>query len=136
MGRFQAMNFWTPPNWRIISTPGRYARRFFPPDSTLTADSGVTGQVLARIDVSQYPGSHVAYINCTMGSFISPEGWTITGGTPTSALRFWEFQSVDTTGKAIDVSKRIAGSTQISSTEAAQMRDPTVVLGGWQPPTP
>jgi pectin methylesterase-like acyl-CoA thioesterase len=103
-------------------------------DSTLTADPGVSGQVLARIDVSQYPASHVAYINCTMGSFISPQGWTITGGTPTSALRFWEYQSVDPSGNPIDVSKRAAGSTQISSTEAAQMRDPTVVLGGWQPP--
>jgi pectin methylesterase-like acyl-CoA thioesterase len=103
-------------------------------DSTLTADSGVTGQVLARIDVSQYPASHVAYIHCTMGSFIAPAGWTITGGTDTSQLRFWEYDSVDSAGNAIDVSHRIAGSTQISSTEAASMRDPTVVLGGWQPP--
>jgi pectin methylesterase-like acyl-CoA thioesterase len=103
-------------------------------DSTLTADSSVTGQVLARIDVSAYPASHVAYINCTMGSFIAPVGWTITGGTAVSQLRFWEYQSVDSTGKAIDVSHRATGSTQISSTEAAQMRDPTVVLGGWQPP--
>lgn len=104
-------------------------------DSTLTADSGVTGQVLARIDVSQYPASHVAYIHCTMGSFIAPAGWTITGGTDTSQLRFWEYDSVDSAGNAINVSQRVAGSTQISATEAASMRDPTVVLGGWQPPT-
>jgi pectin methylesterase-like acyl-CoA thioesterase len=103
-------------------------------DSKITADPGITGQVLARIDVSSYPASHVAYVNCTLGSEISPEGWTITGGTDTSALRFWEYQSVDANGKAIDVSKRVSGSTQISDTEAASMRDPTVVLNGWQPP--
>jgi hypothetical protein len=103
-------------------------------DSTLTADSGVTGQVLGRIDVSAFPGSHVAYVNCTMGSFVAPAGWTITGGTPGSQLRFWEYESVDPTGRAIDVSRRVAGSTQISAAEAASMRDPTVVLGGWQPP--
>jgi hypothetical protein len=68
-----------------------------------------------------------------MGSFISPAGWTITDGTPTSSLRFWEYESVDTSGNPIDVSQRIAGSTQISATEAASMRDPTVVLAGWNP---
>jgi pectin methylesterase-like acyl-CoA thioesterase len=103
-------------------------------DSKLTADPGVTGQVLARIDVSEYPASHVAYVNCQMGSFIAPGGWTITGGTDTSQLRFWEYESVDSSGKAIDVSERVAGSTQLSSTQATSMRDPTVVLSGWQPP--
>ena len=101
-------------------------------DSKITADSGVTGIVLARIDVSAYPASHVAYINCQMGSYISPTGWTVTGGSATSALRFWEYQSVDAAGAAIDVSKRTGG-TQISATQAASMRDPTVVLAGWQP---
>ena len=104
-------------------------------DSTLTADTGITGQVLARIDVSAYPASNVAYVNCTMGSFIAPVGWTITGGASTSQLRFWEYESVDSSGKAIDVSQRAAGSMQISSAEAASLRDPTVVLAGWQPPT-
>jgi pectin methylesterase-like acyl-CoA thioesterase len=103
-------------------------------DSKLTADATVSGQVLARIDVSAYPASHVAYINCQMGSQIAPAGWTITGGTNTSQLRFWEYQSVDPTGKAINVSQRVAGSTQISSTQAASMRDVTTVLSGWQPP--
>jgi len=113
------------------NSPSTYGYVFV--DSQLTADPGVTGQVLARIDVSDYPGSNVAYINCTMGSFISPAGWAITDGTPTSELRFWEYESVDTSGNPIDVSKRIAGSTQISATEAASIRDPTVVLSGWNP---
>jgi hypothetical protein len=69
-----------------------------------------------------------------MGSHIAPAGWTITGGASTSQLRFWEYQSVDSSGAAIDVSKRVAGSTQISASQAASMRDPTVVLAGWLPP--
>jgi pectin methylesterase-like acyl-CoA thioesterase len=101
-------------------------------DSMLTADPGITGQVLARIDVSMYPASHVAYINCQMGSHIAPGGWTISGGTATSQLRFWEYQSVNPAGNPIDVSKRVVA--QISATEAASMRDPSVVLAGWTPP--
>ncbi len=103
-------------------------------DSRLTADPAVTGQVLARIDVSQYPASHVAYINCQMGSFIAPAGWTITGGASTAQLRFWEYESVDSSGKPVDMSQRASGSTRISASQAASMRDPTVVLSGWQPP--
>jgi pectin methylesterase-like acyl-CoA thioesterase len=102
-------------------------------DSNITADGTVRGQVLARIDMSQYPASHVAYINCTMTSAISPAGWTITGGTDTSSLRFWEYESVDSSGNPIDVSQRVTGSTQISSSVAASMRDAGTVLAGWQP---
>ncbi len=68
--------------------------------------------MLARIDASVYPASHVAYVNCQMSSEITAAGWQLTGGTATSALRFWEYQSVDSSGKAIDVSKRLAGSMQ------------------------
>jgi pectin methylesterase-like acyl-CoA thioesterase len=102
-------------------------------DSTLTADSTVSGQLLGRIDIGAYPYSHVAYINCTMGSFIAPAGWAITGVGDVSQLRFWEYQSTDATGNAIDTSQRIAGSTQISAAQAASMRDPSVVLSGWTP---
>lgn len=100
-------------------------------DSKLTADSAATNNMLARIDVSAYPGSHVAYINCQMTN-IAAAGWTATGGTPTSALRYWEYQSTDASGNALNVSGRMYG-TQISASQAAMMRDPTVVLGGWQP---
>ena len=103
-------------------------------DSKLTADAGITGSVLARIDVSVYPASHVAYVNCAIGSHISRAGWLVTGGSPTSALRFWEYQSTDLDGNPLDVSGRLAGSTQISASQAASMRDPSAVLGGWQPP--
>jgi pectin methylesterase-like acyl-CoA thioesterase len=102
-------------------------------DSKLTADSAATNNMLARIDVSAYPGSHVAYINCQMTN-IGAAGWTITGGTPSSSLRFWEYQSTDAAGNTLNVNQRASGSAQISASQAAQMRDPTVVLGGWQPP--
>jgi pectin methylesterase-like acyl-CoA thioesterase len=104
-------------------------------DSKLTADAGITGNILARIDAGAYPSSHVAYINCQMTNAIAPEGWLLTAGSATSSLRFWEYKSVDASGNPINVSARLAGSKQLSDSEAAMMRDPSVVLGGWQPPT-
>jgi pectin methylesterase-like acyl-CoA thioesterase len=102
-------------------------------DSKLTSDPPVSGNVLARIDSSVYPASHVAYIDCQMDKHISAAGWTVTGG-GTSALRFWEYRSTDLAGQMLDVSRRLAGSKQLDASEAAMMRDPKVVLGGWQPP--
>ena len=102
-------------------------------DSKLTADGAATSNMLARIDVSAYPGSHVAYINCQMTN-IAAAGWTITGGSASSSLRFWEYQSMDASGKPLNVSGRVSGLSQISSSQVATMRDPSMVLGGWQPP--
>jgi pectin methylesterase-like acyl-CoA thioesterase len=104
-------------------------------DSKLTSDAGITGQVLARIDATQYPYSHVAYINCQMSSAITAGGWTITpaGTTQIGNLKFWEYQSTDANGIKLDVSKRVAGSTQITAAQAASMRDKSVVFGGWNP---
>jgi pectin methylesterase-like acyl-CoA thioesterase len=103
-------------------------------DSKITAGAGVSGIVLGRIDVSVYPGSQVAYLNCQMGSHIAPAGWTVTGGVAGGSLRFWEYQSTDAAGAPLDVSRRLAGSKQISADEAARTRDPAQVLGGWMPP--
>jgi hypothetical protein len=102
-------------------------------DSKLTADPGITGDVFARIDVTQYPASHVAYIDCEVGSHISSTGWVITGGGNTSQIRFWEYQSRNPQGALIETSGRAAGSRQISESEAATMRDPALVFGGWDP---
>src|SRR4029079_219224 len=104
-------------------------------DSKLTSDAGITGQVLARIDATQYPYSHVAYINCQMGPAIAAKGWTITpsGTTMTGNLRFWEYQSRDLSGAALDVTRRDPASKQIDSSQAAAMRDKATVLGGWNP---
>jgi len=102
-------------------------------DCKLTADAGISGDILARIDVSEYPGSQVAYVNCQLGAHIAPAGWTITGGSAGSALRFWEYQSHDAAGNPIDVSKRLAGSRQISASEAMSLRDTATFFGGWKP---
>ncbi len=103
-------------------------------DSKITADSGLTGGVLARIDASVYPASHVAYINCQMTSEIAAVGWQLTAGTDVSQLRFWEYQSVDANGNPINTGSRLNGSKQLTAAQATMMRDPTVVLGGWTPP--
>jgi len=118
-------------------------------DSKLTADSGITGHVLARTDKNNMtPGSQVAYINCTLGPHIDPVGWLIDGypratadaGAPDggttwnlSNLRFSEYKSVDPSGALIDVSQRIPESKQLSEAEAAQLRDVTFVFNGWNP---
>ncbi len=102
-------------------------------DSRLTADPGITGDILARIDVTAYPASHVAYIDCEMGSHIDPAGFTITGGGSTASLRFWEYRSHAPDNSLIDTSRRVSGSRQLNESEAAQMRDANVVLGGWDP---
>lgn len=107
-------------------------------DCQLTADSpGITGHLLARTnfsDPSGAPACHVAYVNCQMGSHIDPKGWLVaTSGVDNSKVRFWEYQSTDATGAPVDVSQRIAVSQQIDAATAAQMRDVTVVLSGWNP---
>jgi pectin methylesterase-like acyl-CoA thioesterase len=102
--------------------------------SRLTSSSGVSGVVLARVDASAYPASHVAYIDCELGSHVTPEGWTVTGAGLSSSLRFWEYKSVTPAGTPVDTSRRLAASKQLSDAEAAMMRDPSIVLGGWQPP--
>lgn len=103
-------------------------------DCKLTADSGITGNILARIDAGAYPSSHVAYVNCQMSNAIAPAGWLLTAGGATSSLRFWEYKTVDASGNPINVSQRLSGSHQMTDSEAAMMRDPSVVLAGWQPP--
>ncbi len=103
-------------------------------DSKITADAGLTGGVLARIDVGTYPASHVAYINCQMTSEIAAVGWQLTAGTDVSMLRFWEYQSVDANGNLINTGSRLTGSKQLTAAQAAMMRDPSVVLAGWTPP--
>jgi pectin methylesterase-like acyl-CoA thioesterase len=100
-------------------------------DSKLTADGASTDNKLARIDVSAYPGSHVAYINCQMTN-VAAAGWTITGGAAPSTLRFWEYGSTDAANNPLNVAGRMGGS-QINVSQATSMRDPMTVLGGWKP---
>ena len=112
--------------------PGKYGYVFV--DSKLTADPGVSGMVLARIDVGEFPGSQVAFVDCQMGPHIAREGWVVTGNGGRGQLRFQEFQSKDLQGRPLNVSGRLSGSKQLSASEAQRLRDPAVVLGGWKPP--
>ncbi|MBN2525145.1 MAG: hypothetical protein JXR76_02045 [Deltaproteobacteria bacterium] len=98
----------------------------------LTADPGITGDILARIEGDRFPYSHVAYINCEMGSHISAAGWQVTNSVP-GTLRFYEYQSRDPNGNLINVGSRAQGSKQLSTQEAATMSTPSEVLGGWNP---
>jgi pectin methylesterase-like acyl-CoA thioesterase len=105
-------------------------------DCQLTADgAGITGNYLARTNFSDpAPACQVAYVNCRMGSHIDPKGWLVAStGADNSKVRFWEYQSTDLAGAPLDTSQRISVSQQIDAATAAQMRDATVVLGGWNP---
>lgn len=101
-------------------------------DSRMTSDPGITGHWLGRIDASVYPSSHVAYIDCELGPHIDPVGWQVTGFGGGS-LRFWEHGSKNSSGAPIDIGQRHSSSRQLTDPEAVQMRDPSVVLGGWDP---
>lgn len=108
-------------------------------DCRIDTAPDLTRFVLARIDPARYPHSQVAFINCAMGRFVTPAGWIFDGpGAAASKehIRFEEFRSTDLTGRLLDVSTRVAGSRQLNSTEAAQLRDLAHVLGGsdhWNP---
>ncbi len=108
-------------------------------DCTLTGTPNIERYVLARIEPVRFPHSHVALIDCRIGSFLSPAGWLLdkapgaTAVGPADKVRYWEYHSTDLAGKPLDVSKRLAVSRQISAEEAAKMRDVAHVLGGWTP---
>ena len=103
-------------------------------DCTLSGAPGITRYVLARIDPGRFPYSHVAFIGCAMGDFISPVGWQFDGAPASTAhIRFEEFQSTDLAGHPLDVSRRHPASRQLSAAEAAAERDVANVLGGWRP---
>jgi pectin methylesterase-like acyl-CoA thioesterase len=104
-------------------------------DSTFSADADVSGHLLARIDATRFPASHVAYIDCRMAPAVAPTGWEITppGTKATGGVRFWEYGSLDLDGKPLDVSKRHPAARRLTKSEAAKMRDKKYVLGGWDP---
>jgi len=109
-------------------------------DSIFTTDGMANGTYLGRIEGDRFPSSNVAYINCKFASFLNPKGWLITNsvaatldGLDLSNIKFWEYQSTDMAGVALDVSMRDPHSKQLMATEAAMMRDKATVLAGWDP---
>ena len=108
-------------------------------DCKIDTAPGLNRFVLARIDPARFPHSHVVFLHCAMGPFVTPAGWVFDGpGAAASkeTTRFWEFQSTDLAGKPLDVSQRVVGSRQLTAAEAARHRDIAFILGGadqWNP---
>lgn len=102
-------------------------------DSRLTAEEGISGHYLARIEVDRFPSSRVAFVDCELGSHIASVGWLTTpSDDPGLDLRFEEYGSHDAAGNAIDTSGRHPASRQLAEEEAEALRDPVAVLG-WDP---
>jgi len=113
-------------------------------NSRFTAAPGVTGAYLTRIDPDQFPYSQVVLIDSVMGAHVRPDAWRLDdnardgftapltqAGYPN--VRFWEYNSRDEAGNAVDVSQRHPISKQMTQEEADFWRDPANVLGGWSP---
>jgi pectin methylesterase-like acyl-CoA thioesterase len=80
-----------------------------------------------------YPYSEAVLLNCSL-SGISPAGWGPVGP-DTSNIHYWEYNSIDSNGKPIDVSKRHPASRQLTKEKDADIianySNPAYVLGGW-----
>lgn len=113
---------------------GQYGAVFL--DCRFTRAAGVTGVVFGRVDPNVYPDSAVAIVNCAVDAHITAAGWTLSTPGPTTGLRYWEFQSTDLTGAALNVTGRASFSSQINSTQAAALRNLSTTFGGWTPVPP
>ncbi len=108
-------------------------------DCRLTATPNVERYVLARIEPVRFPHSHVAFINCAMGSHVSPAGWQFdkAPGTdaagPAGQIRFEEYASTDLAGQLLRPPSRRPASRQLSAEDAADLRSVGKVLRGWLP---
>ena len=94
---------------------------------------------LGRVELSRFPTSQVVFIDSAMDSHVKRTGWQITSPNDCAAagqVRFWEYHSTDLAGRPLDTSARLACSRQLSDDEAAQLRDPSAVFGGWHPVVP
>lgn len=109
-----------------------------PPSGTAMAARPVSMAVLARLPMNHglnYPYAEAVLINCVLKG-IPAVGW---GPIEVDAahLHFWEYNSTDADGHAIDATQRAAGSKQLVTPQdaatVANYSDPAFVLGGWTP---
>ncbi|HEY4328150.1 MAG TPA: pectinesterase family protein [Phycisphaerae bacterium] len=92
------------------------------------------GPVMSR-NTAAYPNSEMVLLNCSTQG-INPVGWTLAGDTTNQ--HYWEFNTTNASdGKPADVSRRVAGSRQLTMEKDAETiknySDPSWVLGGWKP---
>lgn len=67
------------------------------------------------------------FLNCTLGNHISPTGWTTWKGNETSAS-FYEYNSLDSEGKPVDISRRAAFSRQATVAEIEAYMNPAFLF--------
>lgn len=73
------------------------------------------------------------FINALMSGHINPAGWAIwNANTITANLRYSEYQSKYFNGTLVDVSSRVAWSSQLTQTEADSYT-PANMFGSWDP---
>jgi len=111
---------------------------------TFDGTPGIMGDYLSRIGTAQFPNSEVALIDCQMTSSVGPVAWLLqgrpgaSGAVPAGNVHFWEYNSHDTAGKPVDVSRRLPGSRQLAQPADAELianyGNPSFVLGhDWNP---
>ena len=109
------------------STPQNHNYGFVFNQCTLLADSGLNRVSLGR---PWRPYACVAYLRCTIGAHIMPEGWSNWNKTDNYlTTRFAEYQN---NGPGAQTAARVTWAKQLSTAQAAQITV-TNVLNNWNP---
>jgi pectin methylesterase-like acyl-CoA thioesterase len=81
-----------------------------------------------------YPYAEVVLLNSKLIN-VAPEGWS--DADKAGSVRFWEYNSRNADGSAVDVSKRVPWSRQLDKMKDAKLISdysrPSYVLAGWTP---
>jgi len=112
------------------STPQDVAFGFVFKKCVLTASPEVTNAFLGR-PWRKY--AKVVFLNCSMGNFISPEGWSKWKGTDNDKTAFYaEYKS---TGEGAKIKDRISWSHQLNKEEADKYNFKNIFAGriNWDP---
>jgi hypothetical protein len=120
--------------WEVQARNGADAYGYVFVDSRLTAEPGITGHLLARIDAERFPASHVGYVDCRMGEHVAPVGFELSpAGVKAKGVRFWEAGSRDLAGQPLDLRARHPVARRLTRAEARELRRPAAALRGWDP---
>jgi hypothetical protein len=114
--------------------PNRLGYVFY--DSMFTADAGIIGSFLARVDAIQYPASQVAFLFCMLGPHLDPAGWLVTPADAfTGELRLWEYDNRGLATPFLNRAGRHPAARLLTAAAADRLRNKVNVLGGWNPGT-